>query len=550
MFFGEDENDFVLYVPVDGPTKLKQNQIIYIPGTEYGGVIDSVQVDTQKRTIAYGGRTWHGIIENKILFPLPGHDYLTLQGDANAVLRQLLERMNLIPGDLNEKDLEPVNPIISVSEEESNIWIDTRVSSASGNYAHGYTFIRNMLYEAGAKPVIIDGVLSAKPNLNYASQDDFIMETDQFKAKRTYNTLTRLHCLGAGELRDRHTIDLYIDENGGILPYCRKNPIQDSDYYTDIKALSESTDPEDIENYETLKRGIVTGINEISEVYDYSGAKMNYHYVKQTAQPADWTTDLTPDIDITNREKRYGFQKYFMQFYDEDSGEATYKEVEKPAIVNEYKLQFSMPADWSSNFADYFISDAGGYKHVQAVSEYDVVGTMPGDWYIGGYSNYFKSTGQSYTKVTLIPGLIPLNTPPGDWATNWGAYCNADGSKVAGITPEPYYKKLSKQPGDWGTNYKNYYKQDGIGNYTPVPGKNVTKYKLQTIQPTDWKIRKGRKNMSWYPYKAQPYEKVLKKFIGKPPKQCRICGKTADNGGTICKSCNDFIARKRAEERK
>lgn len=56
--------------------------------------------------------------------------------------------------------------------------------------------------------------------------------------------------------------------------------------------------------------------------------------------------------------------------------------------------------------------------------------------------------------------------------------------------------------------------------------------------------------MSWYPYKAQPYEKVLKKFIGKPPKQCRICGKTADNGGTICKSCNDFIARKRAEERK
>lgn len=303
MSFGEDENDFVLYVPVDGPTKLKQNQIIYIPGTEYGGVIDSVQVDTQKRTIAYGGRTWHGIIENKILFPLPEHDYLTLQRNANDVLRQLLERMNLIPGELNEKDLEPVNPIISVSEEESNIWIDTRVSSASGNYAHGYIFIRNMLYEAGAKPVIIDGVLSAKPNLNYASQDDFIMETDQFRAKRTYNTLTRLHCLGAGELRDRHTIDIYIDENGGILPYCRENPIQDSDYYTDIKALSESTDPEDIENYETLKRGIVTGINEISEVYDYSGSKMNYHYVKQTAQPEDWEDDLEIKLD-----ERYNYQ--------------------------------------------------------------------------------------------------------------------------------------------------------------------------------------------------------------------------------------------------
>jgi hypothetical protein len=92
-------------------------------------------------------------------YPLKGVDYMYLQGDANEVLAYLLERMNIIPGDANELYVRPENAVLSVSEEESGIDIDMRVSSESGNYAHGYTFIRDMLYRYNAKLQIIDGVL-------------------------------------------------------------------------------------------------------------------------------------------------------------------------------------------------------------------------------------------------------------------------------------------------------------------------------------------------------------------------------------------------------
>ena len=126
--------------------------------------------------------------------------------------------MNIIPGENNQLYVAPEFPFMSVSEEDSGIDIEMRVSSESGNYAHGYTFIRDMLYANDAKLQIIDGVLSAVPLVDYSNDDDFLEGTDQFKAKRNYNSLNRLHCMGSGNLSQRHTIDLYLDENGGLLP--------------------------------------------------------------------------------------------------------------------------------------------------------------------------------------------------------------------------------------------------------------------------------------------------------------------------------------------
>ena len=237
LSFGEDENNFQLKCPIDG-TRLEEDQIIYVSGTEYGGVIDSIEVDTSALMMIYSGRTWHGILENKVLYPPKGTDYLYLNGDANEVLAFLLERMNIIPGENNELYVAPENAFMSVSSAVSGIDIDMRVTSESGNYAHGYSFIRDMLYANDAKLQIIDGVLNAVPLVDYSNDDDFLEGTDQFKAKRNYNSLNRLHCMGQGSLANRYTIDLYLDSNGGLLPYARTNPVQDSDYYTDIAALA------------------------------------------------------------------------------------------------------------------------------------------------------------------------------------------------------------------------------------------------------------------------------------------------------------------------
>lgn len=480
MSFGEKENDFQLKAPLEG-TRLEPDQIIYISGTEYGGVIDSVQVDTANLMMIYSGRTWHGILENKILYPLKGSDYMYLQGDANEVLAYLLERMNLIPGDANELYVKPENALLTVSNEISGIDIDIRVSSESGNYAHGYTFIRDMLYQNDAKLQIIDGVLSAVPLVDYSNDDDFIEGTDQFTAKRNFNSLNRLHCMGQGNLSNRYTIDLYLDDNGGLLPYSKENPVKDSDYYTDIEALSHSTDPEDIENFEKISSYMVTGVNEIADIYDYPSIQSTYHHVGLTTRPEDWNTDLTPSEPLEN--KSWGFEQYFQM--KEDSEE--YENIPKPELEYRYDLQYSMPTDWRSNFRDYFMQTANGFVNVEEVESYSAVGSMPSNWYGGAYQNYYRLDGGSYVQVQKVPGLVVLDRKPDNWDVNPTAYCTLEGKPVEWITAPAQYILLTEQPPRWADEYGNYYQTDGV-NYSNVSGvPKVKKHHILTTQkPTDW----------------------------------------------------------------
>ncbi len=479
--FGEKENDFELRVPM-GAHELSEDQIVYVNGTEYGGVIDAIEVDTENQMMIYSGRTWHGILENKILYPQPGYNYFYVNGDANEVLRELLERMNIIPGDLNELYVKPENAFMSVATHNAGYDVNARVASESGNYAHGYKFIRDLLYQFDLKPQIVNGVIEAVPNVDYSSDDDFLEGTDQFRAKRNYNSINRLHCMGSGNLADRYVIDLYLDENGGLLPYARENPVQDSDYYTDIAALAESTNEEDIKNFEILSAHMVTGINEMADIYDYPSIGSTYHYVLLETVPDDWGKDLTPSKDLD--EKEWGFEQYFSQTLKNDTVE--YKNLEKPALAYRYDLQLSMPGDWTSNFANYYVSDNEGYKSVDPVELYDVQSTEPPQWYAGAYMNYYKLENGSYVTISQVPGLIRLTTPPPDWTTRWTEYCKQDGSKVESIVPDPTYELLKNKPSDWDKYYSNYYQTDGV-DFSPVSPKSVKDHVLTTYQPSNWK---------------------------------------------------------------
>lgn len=491
LSFGESENDFKLTAPMDG-THFHENQIIYISGTEYGGVIDAIEVDTETLMMVYTGRTWHGILESKVLYPQKGYDYMYVQGDANEVLAELLERMNITAGDDNELYNEPIYPIITAKDTLSGIYVEGRITSDSGNYARGYSFIRDLLYKFGAKPKIIDGIIEAVEYCDYSNDDDFLAETDQFKAKRSYNSLNHLHCMGQGDLRDRYVIDLFLDENGGLLPYSRNNPTEDSHYYTDMEALSQSTNPEDVANFATITAGMISGTNEIADIYDYPNASTTYHYVPQTAKPNDWDTDLTPEKDLN--EKEWGFEKYF---YQDEENDTKYKNVKKPDLETRYDLQLTAPSDWMSNFHDYYQATADGWEKVPSVSEYDPLtsSTPPNGWYGGAYSNYYKLSGGNYSKVTLVSGYLQCNDPtaPPDWAKGYNGYVLwSDKSTVQGVPQDPIATLLTKQPEDWKSGYGNYYTSNGV-TYSKVNGVAKTRKKLTTTKPSNW-------NSNWKDY--------------------------------------------------
>lgn len=63
--WGADENDFELTVD----RLIDAGSYVYFDGGECGGVVDSLKDSLKdgRSTLTYGGRTWHGMLANKIL---------------------------------------------------------------------------------------------------------------------------------------------------------------------------------------------------------------------------------------------------------------------------------------------------------------------------------------------------------------------------------------------------------------------------------------------------------------------------------------------------
>lgn len=91
--WGADENDFELTVD----RLIDAGSYVYFDGGECGGVVDSLKDSLKdgRSTLTYGGRTWHGMLANKILEPDRGKDYLTVSGTASTVIGSLISRVGL-----------------------------------------------------------------------------------------------------------------------------------------------------------------------------------------------------------------------------------------------------------------------------------------------------------------------------------------------------------------------------------------------------------------------------------------------------------------------
>lgn len=228
LAFGADENNFELKVSTSNHI-CREGFIIYAEGTEYGGIVDKIRVETENRLIVYGGRTWHGLLEGKVIEPDTGEDYLTVSGDANTVIGQLLTRLGL-------------TDLFRASSESSGLTIS---SYQFNRYVKGYTGIRKMLKTVSGKLhfVFEDGkmVLSALPVVDYSQDDEFDSDQIKFVIEKNYRPTNHLICLGRGELKDREVIHLYVDTEGTI-----------SSVQTQF-GLDEVTDTYDNANVESLE---------------------------------------------------------------------------------------------------------------------------------------------------------------------------------------------------------------------------------------------------------------------------------------------------------
>ena len=73
LAFGEDENSFECVVSIDNHV-CKEGYYIFAEGTEYGGIVDVIEIDSEEDTVTYSGRSWHGLLASKVILPLQSTD--------------------------------------------------------------------------------------------------------------------------------------------------------------------------------------------------------------------------------------------------------------------------------------------------------------------------------------------------------------------------------------------------------------------------------------------------------------------------------------------
>ena len=481
LAFGESENNFECQIQASAHC-VEAGSFLYIEGTEYGGIVDSIKVDTEKQNVVYSGRTWHGILAGKVIAPERGSDYYVVAGDANAVLAQLIEYIGL-------------TDIFQVSKEPS----DVQIGSYSFRYVDAYTGIRKMLAEFAGKLKIEYKtdvvVLSAVYLADFSKDEEWDASQVSFTAEKNFRPVNHLVCLGGGNLKDRHVIHLFADENGGIQPYTHVDiPVCDEDY---IFGTSQQ---------------VLFGVEEVAEVYDFSSAQVTENFIVLDEQPVDWASN-------------YG------AYYRHNNEQNTYLNVEgTPATVE--VLQTEQPEDWEENYAKYFFLKDERYKSVEGITteEYKKLTSQPSDWnktYKNYYYFYSDGVTEEYRKVASNSYYVytEQTRQPTDWATDFDNYYerNAIGgySKIGAalkVCPEweankyytkvtttvapvfesgKYYEKskndvykvLTTKPSDWGEKFGSYYYvfNNGVADvYKKVQGVTGATYELQAQKPSDW----------------------------------------------------------------
>lgn len=423
MAYGSDENNFTCTIDRESHC-CTEGFFLYVEGEEYGGIVDKVKVNTEKDEITYSGRTWHGILEKKIICPEDGQDYAVFDGEANKVLQTIIDRIDL--GDLFE-----------ASSEDTGIQIQ---AFQMDRYIDAYTGICKMLKDADAKLNIIwknkKVILSAQLRQDYSQDEEFNTAQVDFTIEKNYRPVNHIICLGQGDLKNRAVIHLFCDENGGIQPYATKDvPLQDSDY---ILGTS---------------RKVMDGEDEVVEILDYPNAEITENYILLTAQPSDWKKNSTA------------------YFFQDDNDK--FKEVEEVEV--EYKLQKIQPYDWAVNFSEYYVKSGSTYKNVEGQTVKQLQTSRPSDWSTK-YEDYFTKSGSSYTSVKGVERTTYRKQAkkPSDWSKNYKNYFEfySDGvtskyQNVSGITKYKYVLQTRK-PTDWADSCTSYYKKKKKGGYENV----------------------------------------------------------------------------------
>lgn len=423
--WGNEENDFELRVPLahgiletDEMIRIEEESDINgesVP-LQIGGLIDTIEVDTESMNVVYSGRTWHGLLNSRIIPTTSKKDSYTLGSgndvvDASVIVDDLIEVLQLgyyfTSTSITGIEVEPYD---------------------CERFARGYDILLSFCELNGIKPMF--RMIGGKVQIEVVEAEGFSdveMFDDEvkFTLKRNMNPVNHV-VIGDKENLDSPIMNLYTDENGNVYQYTKKNPAYKDAHY--IKSLAE------------FPMG-----DETRSMFVQKEAEDTEKYEPLTTCPKDWSKG----------------GKYYTIETDEETGEESYEIVD---LLEEYK---SVPdedvtdAQYAKHYSNYFKrtkNSDGEYKFTQLkgteeIVSYSKLTKQPSSWK-KNYKNYFVRRNDGVeTTYSSAPGVNktyykPHSRRPSDWRTNYKDYY---------YVTEQVYEKLESQPSDWTNNYQKYY---------------------------------------------------------------------------------------------
>lgn len=200
---------------------------LYIPDTEYGGIIKYIQSDTATGIITLKGYAWRGYLAHRFIIPPSGQDYYTASGDLNTIIRNLVS----IPG----FEVASGASGASVSNYRFNRYVDMASGLQTLCESVGHRLSIRYVQTETSGYVLVEAVRAGNYGNTIEYSQDSMINFDSIDNQMGVNHLI---CLGTGELKNRIVVHLYADKNGNV---------------SQVKSIS--------------------GIDEIIETFDNSGAE-------------------------------------------------------------------------------------------------------------------------------------------------------------------------------------------------------------------------------------------------------------------------------------
>lgn len=183
---------------------------LFIPNTEYGGIIKEIEVRTASNEIIMRGPTWRQLLQKKIVKPPSDDPYLILNGELNKVTRELIG---------NRFGSLIFVPEIDTGMTVSNWQVDRYVTL----YDALVKLYKSVDYKIQIRYIQPEGLdygyveLQAVPVVDYSDDLEYSQDGNVNFAVRDYrNGINHLVCIGKGQNEERITLDLFIQEDGSI----------------------------------------------------------------------------------------------------------------------------------------------------------------------------------------------------------------------------------------------------------------------------------------------------------------------------------------------